>query len=97
MGALVLSHLECHPDELVLGDRALPWQSEWDILHEGFIRTFNFEDEFDCTEKVLQEVKVEIFKILHDPLDLIQPNWTTHLSHTLECYNVTTEEEEKDP
>ena len=36
---------------------------EWDILREGFIMTFNFEDEFDCIDEVLQEVKAAIFKI----------------------------------
>jgi len=44
----------------------------------------------------LQEVKTTIFRILQDPLDLIQPDWTTQLSHALKCYNVTTEEEDKD-
>ena len=28
---------------------------------------------------------------------MIQPNWTTQLSHALECYNVTTKEEDEDP
>lgn len=35
-----------------------------------------------------------IFRILQDPLDLIQPDWTTQLSHALEFYNVTVEEED---
>ena len=43
-----------------------------------------------------QEVKVAIFRILQDPLDLIHPEWDTQLSHVLECYNVTTEEEHED-
>lgn len=30
-------------------------------------------------------------------MDLIQPEWATRLSHTLECYNVTDEEEDEDP
>ena len=30
-------------------------------------------------------------------MDLIQLDWTTQLSHTLECYNVTVEEEYEDP
>ena len=38
-----------------------------------------------------------IFRIPQDPLDLIQPDWTTQLSHMLECYNVTMEEEDEDP
>jgi len=59
--------------------------------------TFNFEDGFKCTDEALQEVKVTIFRILQDPLDFIQPDWTTQLTHALECYNVTVEEEDKDP
>lgn len=58
---------------------------------------FSFEDGFDCIDEVLQEFKVVIFRILQDPLDLIQPNWTTQLSHALEFYNITIEEEDKDP
>jgi len=50
-----------------------------------------------CTDEVLQEVKATIFRILQDPLDLIQPEWTTQLSHVVECYNVTTVEEDEDP
>lgn len=59
--------------------------------------TFNFEDGFESIDEALQEVKATIFKIPQDPLDLIQPDWTTQLSEALECYNVTTEEEDKDP
>ena len=69
---------------------------EWYILHEGFIMTFIFEDRFDYIEEALQEVKAAIFRILQDPLDLIQPKWATQLSHALECYNVTTKEEDED-
>lgn len=70
---------------------------EWDILRKGFIITFNFEDGFDYIDEVLQEVKATIFRIPQDPLDMIQPNWTTQLSHMMECYNVTGEEEDGDP
>ena len=52
----------------------------------------NFKDEFDCIDEALQKVKATIFRIPQDPLDLIQPDWDTQLSHTLECYNVTVEE-----
>lgn len=38
-----------------------------------------------------------IFRIPQDPLDLIQPDWTTQLCHALECYNVTNKEEYGDP
>ena len=70
---------------------------EWDILRQGFFMTFSFEDGFECIDEALQEVKVAIFRILQDPLDLIQPDWTTQLHHMLDCYNVTIEEEYKDP
>jgi len=49
---------------------------EWDILHEGFIMMFSFEDGFNCINKALQEVTTTIFRIPQDPLDLIQPIWT---------------------
>jgi len=51
--------------------------SEWDILREGFIMKFSFEDGFDCIDEALQEVKASIFRIPLDPLDLIQPDWIT--------------------
>ena len=70
--------------------------SEWDILREGFIMTFRFEDKFDYIDEVLQEVKAVIFRIPKDPLDLKQRDWTTQLNHVLECYNVTTKEEYED-
>ncbi len=69
---------------------------EWDILKQEFLMTFSFEDGFECIDEALQEVKAMIFRILHDPFDLIQPDWTTQLCHALECYNVTPGEEEKD-
>ena len=37
-----------------------------------------------------------MFRILQDPLDLIQPDWTTELHHSLECYNVIAQEEYED-
>ena len=44
---------------------------EWDILHKGFMTALSFEDGFDSIDEALQEVKVAILRILHDPLDLI--------------------------
>ena len=70
---------------------------EWDILQQGFLMKFRFEDGFECIDEALQEVKAMVFRILQDPLDLIQPDWTTQLRHTLECYNMTVEEEDEDP
>lgn len=71
--------------------------AEWDILREGFVMTFSFEDGFERINEVLQEVKVEIFIILQDPLELIQIDWSTLSCHALECYNVTADEEDEDP
>ena len=59
--------------------------------------TFSFEDGFKRIDEALQEVKAVIFRIPQDSLDLIQPDLTTQLCHALECYNVTTEEEDEDP
>jgi len=45
--------------------------AEWDILREGFLMTFSFEDGLESIDEVLQEVKVAIFRILQDPLELV--------------------------
>lgn len=45
---------------------------EWDVLHQVFFMTFNFEDGFECIDEALQEVKEMIFKISQDPLGFIQ-------------------------
>jgi len=58
--------------------------------------TFSFEDGFDCIDEELQQVKAAIFRIPQGLLDLIQADWTTQLSHTLECYNITAKEEDED-
>jgi len=36
---------------------------EWDVLCEGFVMTFSFEDEWDNIDEALQEVKAAIFRI----------------------------------
>lgn len=59
--------------------------------------TFSFEARFDCIEEALQEVKATIFRIPQDTVDLGQPEWATQLSCVLECYNVTSKEEDEDP
>lgn len=58
--------------------------------------TFSFEDGWDSVDEALKEVKAVIFMIPEEPLDLIQPEWATQLSRTLECYNVIAEEEGED-
>ena len=90
-------HLFCHTLDVIPMNWNLEIElhhatGEWDILRKGFIMTLSFEDGFDCINEALQEVKAAIFGISQDPLDLIQPDWTTQLSHALECYNVTVEE-----
>ena len=42
--------------------------------------TFNFEDGWDSIDEALQEVKVAIFRIPLEPVELIQPEWATQLS-----------------
>ena len=95
-------HLFCHtldviPMNLYLETKLHHDTNEWDILRQGFVMTFKFEDGFECINEALQEVTETILGIPHDPLDLIQSDWTTQLCHALECYNVTFEEEEEDP
>jgi len=70
---------------------------EWDILREGFLMTFSFEDGFESIDEALQENKAATFRILQDPLELVQLDWSTQLHHALECYNLTIEGEDKDP
>lgn len=71
-------------------------RGEWDVLHEGFVMAFSFEDEWDSIDEALQEVKVAIFRIPQESVELVQPEWATQLSCALECYNVIAEEEDHD-
>lgn len=82
-------HLFCHSLDVILMNWYLERElchgiGEWDILCEGSIMTFSLKDMFDCINEALQEVKAPIFMIPQDPLDMIQPDWTTHLNHALE-------------
>jgi len=71
--------------------------SDWDILHQSFLLTFKFGDHWwDTIDDTLQVIKVAIFKIPHELIELIQPEWATKLSCTLESYNVKTEEDDED-
>ncbi len=94
-------HLFCHTLDVIPMNWYLETElhhgiGEWDIMCEWFIMMFNFEHGFDCIDEALQEVKAVIFRIPHDHLDLVQPDWTTQLSHALEWHNVTAEEEDED-
>jgi len=95
-------HLLCHTLDVIPMNWYLEMElrhgtEEWEVLKQGFLMTFTFVDGFECIDEALQEVKASIFIIPQDPLDLIQPYWTTQLRHTLECYNVSAEEEDEDP
>lgn len=71
--------------------------AEWDVLKEGFLLTFSFEDGSTSIDEALQEIKVVvIFSMLKEPMEWIQPNWSTRMCHALEFYYVTTEEEDED-
>lgn len=70
---------------------------DWDILREGFLLTFSFEDGFESIDEALQDIKAVIFRTPREPLEWVQPDWGTQLRHALECYNVMTEEEDEDP
>ena len=51
-------------------------KSEWDILCEGFLLTFTFEDRWSNTvDDALQVVKATIFKIPQEPMEVLQPEW----------------------
>jgi len=55
--------------------------TKWDVLSEGFFMKFSIEDGFESIDDALQEVKVAIFRILKDPVELIQLDWSTQLCH----------------
>lgn len=70
--------------------------SEWDILHEGFLLTFTFEDRWwDIVDDALQVVKTVIFRTPQRPMEEVQPKWATQLHHMLECYIINVEEEDE--
>lgn len=47
--------------------------AEWDILREGFLLTFSFEDNFVSINEALQEIKVVIFKMSQEHMEWVQP------------------------
>lgn len=58
-------HLFCHtlhviPMNWYLETKLLHDTDEWDILRQGFVMTFSFEDGFECIDEALQEVKAMI-------------------------------------
>jgi len=68
-------HLLCNTLNVILMNWYLETElhhgtGEWGILLEGFIIIFNFEDEFDCIDKALEEVKAIIFRMSQDLLEI---------------------------
>jgi len=71
--------------------------SEWNMLREGFLLTFMFEDPWwDTIDDALHAVKEAIFKITQEPIERIHLEWATQVSCTMECYNVIIEEDDED-
>jgi len=75
-------HFFCHTLDIIPVDWSLETELyhgtiEWGVLREGFMRKFIFEDGFKSIDEALQELKTVIFQILQDPLELIQPDWST--------------------
>lgn len=60
---------------------------------DGFILTFIFEDDYPYIDLALQTVKKKIFENV-TPLTWKQVDWVAQIENVLECYNLTTEEEE---
>lgn len=60
---------------------------------DGFISTFNFEDDCTYINLALQRFKKRILENA-TPLTWKQPDWVVQIENALECYNLTTEEEE---
>ena len=60
---------------------------------DGFILAFNFEDDCPYIELSIQKIKKRIFENAN-PLTWQQPNWVAQIENALECYNLTTKEEE---
>lgn len=58
---------------------------EWDVLKEGLLLTFSFEDGFASIDESLQQIKEIIFRTPKEPMEWTQLDWRTHLHHALEC------------
>ena len=50
---------------------------EWDVLKEGFLLTFSFEDKFSSIDEALQEIKVVIFRTSKELMEWTEPDWST--------------------
>jgi len=71
---------------------------KWNILREGFLTTFLFEDQWmDTVDDALQLIKATIFITPLEPAEVVPSNWSRQLSQALACYNVQIEDDEDDP
>jgi len=57
----------------------------------------SLEDVFECIDEALQEMKAFVFQTPIEPIMWVEPSWSMQIQHSLECYNVTTEEVDEDP
>jgi len=60
---------------------------------DGFILTFNFTDDYPHFNLALQTIKKRIFENA-TPLTWQHLDWIAQIENALECYNLTTKEEE---
>lgn len=91
-------HIFCHTLDIILMNWYLEIEPcygtlEWDILRDTFLLTFIFEDGYECINEALQEIKAAIFRMPEELVEWVELDQSTQLCHTLECYNVTSEEE----
>ena len=70
---------------------------DWHELKENFILTFSSQDGFQCINSSLEEIYATTFRIETKVSASVQPYWSAHVQHMLECYNITAEEGEEDP
>lgn len=66
-------HIFCHTLDIIPMNRYLEMElyhgtTEWDILRESFLLTFNFEDRFECIDEAIQEIKAIIFRMHEEPM-----------------------------
>lgn len=65
----------------------------WEDMVNALILKFGFEDDFPYIDLALQTIKNMIFQNV-TPLTWQQLDWTAQIKNALECYNLTTKQEE---
>ena len=63
----------------------------WEIMVDGFILIFKFEDDCPYIDLALQTVKKKIFENV-TPMTWKQLDWAAQIENAVECYNLTTNE-----